>query len=121
MAVVTGAKRPLTAGFTDASLMTGDVGTFPRAACQQDIFPGVKGRGARLCLTLRPREPHSPWNSPGQNAGVGSSSLLQVTFPTQGSTPGLPHCRRILHQLSHQGSPLWGYGTFTFGCAEANS
>ena len=24
-------------------------------------------------------------------------------FPTQGSNPGLPHCRRILCQLSHQG------------------
>ena len=26
-------------------------------------------------------------------------------FPNQGSNPGLPHCRRILYQLSHQGSP----------------
>ena len=47
----------------------------------------------------------SPWNSPGQNTGVGSLSLLQGIFPTQGSNPGLPHCRRILYQLSHQGSP----------------
>ena len=36
--------------------------------------------------------PHSPWNSPGQNTGVGSRSLLQGVFPTQGSNPGLPHC-----------------------------
>ena len=34
-----------------------------------------------------------------------SCSLLQGIFPTQGSNPGLPHCRRILHQLSHKGSP----------------
>ena len=47
----------------------------------------------------------SPWNSPGQNTGVGSLSLLQGIFPTQGSNPGLLHCRRILYQLSHQGSP----------------
>ena len=47
----------------------------------------------------------SPWNSLGQNTGVGSLSLLQGIFPTQGSNPGLPHCRRILYQLSHQGSP----------------
>ena len=40
-----------------------------------------------------------------QNAGVGSLSLLQGIFPTQGSNPGLPHCRKILYQLSHQGSP----------------
>ena len=26
------------------------------------------------------------------------------TFPTQGSNPGLPHCRRILYQLSHKRS-----------------
>ena len=48
---------------------------------------------------------YSPWNSPGQITGVGSLSLLQGIFPTQGSNPGLPHCRRILYQLSHQESP----------------
>ena len=47
---------------------------------------------------------YSPWNSPGQNTGVGRCSLLQGIFPTQGSNPGLLHCRRILYQLSHQGS-----------------
>ena len=41
----------------------------------------------------------------GQNTGVGSCSLLHRIFLTQESNPGLPHCRRILHQLSHQGSP----------------
>ena len=48
---------------------------------------------------------YSPWNSPGQNTGVGSHSVLQRIFPTQGSNPGLPHCWRVLYQLSHQGSP----------------
>ena len=48
----------------------------------------------------------SPRSSPGQNTGVSSCSLLQGIFPTQGSNPGLPHCRRILYQLSHQGSTL---------------
>ena len=55
--------------------------------------------------SLQPHALYSPWNSPGQNTGVGSLSLLQGIFPTQGSNPGLPHCRQILHQLSHQGSP----------------
>ena len=41
----------------------------------------------------------------GQNTGVGSLSFLQGIFPTQGSNPGLLHCRHILYQLSHQGSP----------------
>ena len=31
----------------------------------------------------------SPWNSPGQNTGVGSFSLLQGIFPIQGSNPCL--------------------------------
>ena len=33
---------------------------------------------------------HSPWNSPGRNTGVGSLSLLQGVFPTQGPKPGVP-------------------------------
>ena len=48
---------------------------------------------------------YSPWNSPGQNTGVGSLSFLQGIFPIQRSNPGLPHCRWILYQLSHMGSP----------------
>ena len=55
--------------------------------------------------SLRPHGLYSPWNSLGQNTGVGSLSLLQGIFPTQGSNPGLPQCRQILYQLSHQGSP----------------
>ena len=47
---------------------------------------------------------YSPWNSPGQNTGVGSLSLLQGIFPTQGLNPDLMHCRQILYQLSHKGS-----------------
>ena len=35
---------------------------------------------------------YSPWNSPNQNTGVGSFSLLEGIFPTQGSNPGLPWC-----------------------------
>ena len=55
----------------------------------------------------------SPCNSPGQNTGVDSLSLFQGIFPTQGSNPGLQHCRQILYQLSYQGSPipLSGCGT----------
>ena len=54
----------------------------------------------------------TPWtiqsmDSPGQNTEVDSLSLLQGIFPTHGSNPGLLHCRRILYQLSHKGSPLW--------------
>ena len=48
----------------------------------------------------------SLWNSPIQNTEVGSLSLLQGIFPTQGWNPGFPHCRRILYQLSHKGSKV---------------
>ena len=55
--------------------------------------------------SLWPHELYSPWNSPGQNTGVGSLSLLQRNFPTQSLNPGLPYCRQILYQLNHKGSP----------------
>ena len=47
------------------------------------------------------------WDSPGQNTGVGSRSLLQGIFPTQGLNEGLLPCRQILYQLS--GKPNWGH------------
>ena len=55
--------------------------------------------------SLQPHGLYTPWTSPGQNIGMGSLSVLQGIFPTQGSNPGLPHCRQILYQLSHKGSP----------------
>ena len=47
---------------------------------------------------------YSPWNSPGQNTGLGSLSILQWIFPTQKSNWGLLHRRQILYQLSYMGS-----------------
>ena len=44
-----------------------------------------------------------PWNSPGKNTGVGTHSLLQDVFLTQGLNLGLLHCRQILYHLSYQG------------------
>ena len=62
----------------------------------------MKLKVAQSCLTLCDPIDISPWNSSGQNTGMGSLSLLQGIFPTQGSDPGLPHCRQILYQLSHK-------------------
>ena len=59
-----------------------------------------------MSYSLQPHGLYRPWNSPGQNTRVGSRSLLQGIFPTQGQNPSFPHCRRILYQLSHQGSPI---------------
>ena len=63
--------------------------------------------------SLWPHGLYSPWDSPGQNAGVGSLSLLQGIFPTQGSNPGLPNWGRILYQLSQL---CWTYNQIRLMC-----
>ena len=74
-------------------------------------FSSWAGPGSLTCehncskALLWPHGLYSPWDSPRQNTGVGSCSLLQGIFPTQGSNPGLPHCGQILYQLSHKRSP----------------
>ena len=65
------------------------------------VFTMWKWKSLSRVWLLWPHELHSPWNSPGQN----TESLLQGIFPAEGSNPGLLHCRWILYQLSHQGSP----------------
>ena len=65
----------------------------------------VKVKVAQSCLTLQPHSLYSPWNSLGQNIGVGSFSLLQGIFPTQGLNPGLLHCRADSLPAESQGSP----------------
>ena len=58
-----------------------------------------------MSTSLQPHGLYSPWNSPGQNTELGSLSLLQGIFPTQGLNPDPPHHIRILYQLSRKGSP----------------
>ena len=64
----------------------------------------VKWKFSVMSNSLRPHGLYSPWNSPGQNNGLGGLSLLQGIFPTQESNRRLLHCRWILHQLRYQGS-----------------
>ena len=66
-----------------------------RVDCTRKLFSCVRLSARLLC----------PWDSPGKNTGVGCHSLFQGIFLTQGSNPGLPHCRQILYHKSHQGSP----------------
>ena len=63
---------------------------------------------AQSCLTLcNPMDCSlCPWDSPGENTGGGCHFLLQGIFPTQGSNPGLLHCRQILYCLSHWGRSI---------------
>ena len=84
------------------------------SACKEGDLGSVPGLGRPLgegkdyplqYSGLENSMDYSPWDSPGQNTGVGSLSLLHGIFPTQGSNPGLPHCRQILYHLSHKGNP----------------
>ena len=89
------------------------------ALSRVDIYIFFSTRGTRfiiltfLCMYTKVKsesESHSVvsnsvtigWNSPGQNTGMGSLSLLQGIFPTQGLNPGLLHYRWILYQLSQK-------------------
>ena len=63
--------------------------------------PGIKPRSPTLQADSLPAEPQGK----PKNTGVGGLSLLQWIFPTQGLNPGFPHCRQILYQLNHKGSP----------------
>ena len=67
----------------------------------------VEWRESRLVVsdTLQSHGLYGPGNSLGQNTGVGSFLFSRGSNPTQGSNPGLLHCRWILYQLSHKGSP----------------
>ena len=71
------------------------------------IFSNTNESESRSVVSdsLRSQGLYSPWNSPGQNPGVGSPSLLQGIFPTQWLNPDLPHCRRILLPAEPQGKP----------------
>ena len=60
---------------------------------------------AQLCLTVTPWTDYTVRGIIHSNTGMGCHFLLQGIFPTHGLNPGLPHCRRILYQLSYKGSP----------------
>ena len=68
-------------------------------------IPGLKPRSPTLQVDSLPAEPQGK----PKNTGVDSLSLLQQIFLTQESNKGLLHCRRILYQVSHQGSPIKSY------------
>ena len=79
---------------------------------------------------LKPMRLPCPWKFPGQDTGMGSRTLCQEIFPTQGSNPGLLHCRQILYHLSYredtftvhiQGHLLFSYSIPNFGKLHAMS
>ena len=58
-----------------------------------------------LCDPLPGSSVHG--DSLGKKTRVGFHALLQGIFPTEGSNPGLPHCRQVLYHLSHHGGPYY--------------
>ena len=67
-----------------------------------------------LCDSMELTKLLCPWDSPGKNTGVGCYSILQGICPTQGSNPGLLHCRQILCHLSYRGGPKIHYFKVSF-------
>ena len=81
----------------------------------------LKVKVAQSCLTLGNPMDCRVHGIPQARKRVGSHSLLHVFSPTQGSNPGLPHCRQILYQLHHQGSPRileWAACPFSRGSSQ---
>ena len=76
----------------------------PRCACA--CVPICSVMSDSVTLWTVPTRLLSPWNSPGKNTEVGSHSLLQEIFPTQGSNPCLFH---LLHWQANSLTlvPLW--------------
>ena len=101
--VVASSFRARTGASEDQHILSGWVQTFI-------VFPAFLWESSTWSCSvtsdsLWPLGLYGPRNSPGQNTGVGSCSLLQGIFPTQGSNPVFPHCKWIPYQLRHKGSP----------------
>ena len=76
------------------------------AVCHACVLSGSVVSSSLQPYGLQPARLLCPWDFPGNCTGVDCHFLLQGIFPTQGSNPGLPHCRQTLYRLSHQGSPI---------------
>ena len=89
---------------------------FSKTRLTGELFPQVSIKRKRKCYCsatsdslrlhgLQPARLLRPWDFPGKSTDVSSHSLLPGIFLTQGSNPGLLHCRHSLDHPSHQGSP----------------
>ena len=81
----------------------GGIAQEPRRHCTSGCSKVKVAQSYPTCL--RPHRLYSPWSSPGQTLEWGAVPFSGV-LPNQGSNPGLLHCRQVLYQLSHQGSPI---------------
>ena len=81
-----------------------------RCCCLVTVSDSLQPHGLYLARLL------CLWDVPGKNTGVGCRFLLQGNSLTQGSNPSLLHCRWILYQWSHQGSPYYIIVCFSVIC-----
>ena len=97
------------------------------APCLDQLLPpGQKVKAqekvAQSCPTLCDHtDLYSPWDSPGQNPGVGTLSLLQGNLPNLGTEPRSPTLQADSFQLGHQGSPRileWVAYPFSMGSSQ---
>ena len=89
-------QAPPSMGFSRQDYWSGVPLPSPREATSKvQIVCKVKWKSLSVSNSLQPHG--GPWNSLGQNTGVGNLSLLQGIFPAQGLNPGLPHCRQSLY------------------------
>ena len=90
------------------------------------IYSSLKRNSESECRlvmsdSLPPNGLYSPWNSPGQNTGVGNVSLFPRIFPIQGSNPGHLHCRQILYCWATREAQvckayIWNINSFYLVC-----
>ena len=85
-----------------------------KSTCRECVGLSVTSTSLRL-HEVQPSRLLYPWHSPVQNTGVGCHSLPQRIFLTQGSSPGLPHCRQIPYHLSHRGRLVCRARCFVIG------
>ena len=99
----------------------------PPNSCPPLLPPKLTESESELCLVAQscpavcdpmdcsPPGSSAHGDSPGKYTGVGCHALLQGVFPTQGSNPGLLHCRWIFYYLRHQESLEWVAYPFSRG------
>ena len=104
---------PINWGLVTTLLPASNQHHFPQSICSLHVSAAFVRVTQVVFNSLLRHGLYSPWNSPGQNAGVGSRSLLQWIFPTQESNQGLLHCRQILYQLSYQRSLVFCNSRYT--------
>ena len=86
-------------------------GDWTQGCSSKIVVPWPCSEVTQSCSTLcNPMDCRLPGSSvhgifPGKNTGVGCHFLLQGIVLTQGSNPGLLHCRKTLYHLSHEGIP----------------